>query len=158
MGQNTSFLIQCVVVRPICCHSFFCRQLMFLCLGNFLVYARRCPRSFPIPLSSHFSLPFAAVNGSMWRKLDKTSVNYKRRKQIKWTFTGVCVLEPQQGWLHFHLREPTSHSICGSFIIYRPSPTTERFMIECDESLRAGISCLPCFEFSVFLHWAHCFE
>ncbi|PUZ39223.1 hypothetical protein GQ55_9G269200 [Panicum hallii var. hallii] len=38
-----------------------------------------------------------------------------------------------------HLHGPTSHSICGNFLIYKPSPTSERFMFEHDESLRADL-------------------
>ncbi|KAL5642190.1 hypothetical protein ACJX0J_001458, partial (mitochondrion) [Zea mays] len=38
-----------------------------------------------------------------------------------------------------HLHGPTSHSICGNFMIYKPSPTSERFMFEHDESLRADL-------------------
>ncbi|KAJ3667759.1 hypothetical protein LUZ61_021810 [Rhynchospora tenuis] len=39
-----------------------------------------------------------------------------------------------------HLHGPTSHSICGNLIIYKPSPTSERFIFEHDESLRADLS------------------
>ncbi|KAJ1680615.1 hypothetical protein LUZ63_010665 [Rhynchospora breviuscula] len=39
-----------------------------------------------------------------------------------------------------HLHGPTSHSICGNLIIYKPSPTSERFILEHDESLRADLS------------------
>jgi hypothetical protein len=38
-----------------------------------------------------------------------------------------------------HLHGPTFHSICGNFMIYKPSPTSERFMFEHDESLRADL-------------------
>nr|YP_010883770.1 cytochrome c maturation protein CcmFc [Pandanus odorifer]WIW39615.1 cytochrome c maturation protein CcmFc [Pandanus odorifer] len=38
-----------------------------------------------------------------------------------------------------HLHGPTSHSICGNLMIYKPSPTSNRFMFEHDESLRAGL-------------------
>nr|WRO38787.1 cytochrome c biogenesis FC [Dracaena cochinchinensis] len=38
-----------------------------------------------------------------------------------------------------HLHGPTSHSICGNFMIYKPSPTSDRFMFEHDESLRADL-------------------
>ncbi|KAG2611573.1 hypothetical protein PVAP13_4KG104105 [Panicum virgatum] len=38
-----------------------------------------------------------------------------------------------------HLHGPTSHSICGNFLIYKPSPTSKRFMFEHDESLRADL-------------------
>ena len=38
-----------------------------------------------------------------------------------------------------HLHGPTSHSICGKFFIYKPSSTSERFMFEHDESLRAAL-------------------
>ena len=38
-----------------------------------------------------------------------------------------------------HLHGPTSHSICGNLMIYKPSPTSERFMFEHDESLRADL-------------------
>jgi hypothetical protein len=36
-----------------------------------------------------------------------------------------------------HLHGPTSHSICGNLIIYKPSP---RFIFSHDESLRADLS------------------
>jgi len=39
-----------------------------------------------------------------------------------------------------HLHGPTFHSICGNLIIYKPSPTSERFILEHDESLRADLS------------------
>nr|YP_009730990.1 cytochrome c biogenesis FC [Epirixanthes elongata]QBB73135.1 cytochrome c biogenesis FC [Epirixanthes elongata] len=35
-----------------------------------------------------------------------------------------------------HLHGPTSHSICGNLMIYKPSLTNDRFMFEHDESLR----------------------
>lgn len=38
-----------------------------------------------------------------------------------------------------HLHGPTSHSICGNFMIYKPSLTNDRFMFEHDESLRADL-------------------
>jgi hypothetical protein len=38
-----------------------------------------------------------------------------------------------------HLHGPTFHSICGNFLIYKPSSTSERFMFEHDESLRADL-------------------
>jgi hypothetical protein len=38
-----------------------------------------------------------------------------------------------------HLHGPTSHSICGNLMIYKPSPTSNRFMFEHDESLRADL-------------------
>uniref|UniRef100_A0A453I065 Uncharacterized protein n=1 Tax=Aegilops tauschii subsp. strangulata TaxID=200361 RepID=A0A453I065_AEGTS len=38
-----------------------------------------------------------------------------------------------------HLHGPTSHSICGNLMIYKPSPMSERFMFEHDESLRADL-------------------
>nr|BCT42608.1 cytochrome c biogenesis FC [Musa acuminata subsp. microcarpa] len=38
-----------------------------------------------------------------------------------------------------HLHGPTSHSICGNLIIYKPSPTSDRLMLEHDESLRADL-------------------
>ena len=38
-----------------------------------------------------------------------------------------------------HLHGPTSHSICGNLMIYKPSPTSDRFMFEHDESLRADL-------------------
>jgi len=38
-----------------------------------------------------------------------------------------------------HLHGPTFHSICGNLMIYKPSPTSERFMFEHDESLRADL-------------------
>ncbi|XBI39804.1 hypothetical protein VPH35_124497 [Triticum aestivum] len=38
-----------------------------------------------------------------------------------------------------HLHGPTSHSICGNLMIYKPSPTSERFMFEHDESLCADL-------------------
>ncbi|XBI29627.1 hypothetical protein VPH35_053575 [Triticum aestivum] len=38
-----------------------------------------------------------------------------------------------------HLHGPTSHSICGNLMIYKPSTTSERFMFEHDESLRADL-------------------
>nr|BCT43035.1 cytochrome c biogenesis FC [Musa itinerans var. formosana] len=38
-----------------------------------------------------------------------------------------------------HLHGPTSHSICGNLIIYKPSPTSDRFMLEHDESLSADL-------------------
>nr|BCT42997.1 cytochrome c biogenesis FC [Musa velutina] len=38
-----------------------------------------------------------------------------------------------------HLHGPTSHSICGNLIVYKPSPTSDRFMLEHDESLRADL-------------------
>nr|ULM64083.1 cytochrome c biogenesis Fc [Schisandra chinensis]UXN84101.1 cytochrome c biogenesis FC [Kadsura japonica] len=36
-----------------------------------------------------------------------------------------------------HLHGPTSHSICGNLMIYKPSLTNDRLMFEHDESLRA---------------------
>nr|YP_010932231.1 cytochrome c biogenesis FC [Hedyosmum orientale]WKT05462.1 cytochrome c biogenesis FC [Hedyosmum orientale] len=36
-----------------------------------------------------------------------------------------------------HLHGPTSHSICGNFMIYKPSLTNDRLIFEHDESLRA---------------------
>jgi hypothetical protein len=41
-----------------------------------------------------------------------------------------------------HLHGPTSHSIMGNFIIYKPSLTNDRRMFEHDESLRADLSCI----------------
>nr|UDH53968.1 cytochrome c biogenesis FC [Hemerocallis citrina] len=38
-----------------------------------------------------------------------------------------------------HLHGPTSHGICGNLMIYKPSPTSDRFMFEHDESLRADL-------------------
>nr|BCT43274.1 cytochrome c biogenesis FC [Musa coccinea] len=38
-----------------------------------------------------------------------------------------------------HLHGPTSHSICGNLLIYKPSPTSDRFMLEHDESLRLDL-------------------
>lgn len=38
-----------------------------------------------------------------------------------------------------HLHGPTSHSICGNFMIYKRSLTTDRLMFEHDESLRADL-------------------
>nr|UXC96450.1 cytochrome c biogenesis FC [Amorphophallus albus] len=38
-----------------------------------------------------------------------------------------------------HLHGPTSHSICGNLMIYKPSLTNDRFMFEHDESLRADL-------------------
>nr|UFH78290.1 cytochrome c biogenesis FC [Chlorophytum comosum] len=41
-----------------------------------------------------------------------------------------------------HLHGPTSHSICGNFLIYKPSPLIvkgDRFIFEHDESLRADL-------------------
>nr|BCT43160.1 cytochrome c biogenesis FC [Musa x formobisiana] len=38
-----------------------------------------------------------------------------------------------------HLHGPTSHSICGNLLIYKPSPTSDRFMLEHDESLRTDL-------------------
>nr|BCT43426.1 cytochrome c biogenesis FC [Ensete glaucum] len=38
-----------------------------------------------------------------------------------------------------HLHGPTSHSICGNLMIYKPSPTSDRFMLEHDSSLRADL-------------------
>nr|WBN94485.1 CcmFc [Rhodiola wallichiana] len=38
-----------------------------------------------------------------------------------------------------HLHGPTSHSICGNFLIYKPSLTNDRLMFEHDESLRADL-------------------
>nr|WGH58919.1 cytochrome c maturation protein [Sapria himalayana] len=38
-----------------------------------------------------------------------------------------------------HLHGPTSHSICGNLMIYKPSLTSDRLMFEHDESLRADL-------------------
>ena len=38
-----------------------------------------------------------------------------------------------------HLHGPTFHSICGNFMIYKPSLTNDRLMFEHDESLRADL-------------------
>ncbi|PWA60563.1 cytochrome c-type biogenesis protein CcmF, mitochondrion (mitochondrion) [Artemisia annua] len=38
-----------------------------------------------------------------------------------------------------YLHGPTSHSICGNFLIYKPSPTNDRLMFEDDESLRVDL-------------------
>nr|YP_010362975.1 cytochrome c biogenesis FC [Fragaria tibetica]UNS17123.1 cytochrome c biogenesis FC [Fragaria tibetica] len=38
-----------------------------------------------------------------------------------------------------HLHGPTSHSICGNLMIYKPSLTNDRLMFEHDESLRADV-------------------
>lgn len=38
-----------------------------------------------------------------------------------------------------HLHGPTSHSICGNFMIYKPSLTNDRLMFKHDESLRADL-------------------
>nr|AVI15746.1 cytochrome c biogenesis FC [Nymphaea colorata] len=38
-----------------------------------------------------------------------------------------------------HLHGPTSHSICGNLMIYKPSLTQNRLMFEHDESLRADL-------------------
>ncbi|CAK7324397.1 unnamed protein product [Dovyalis caffra] len=38
-----------------------------------------------------------------------------------------------------HLHGPTSHSICGNLMIYKPSLTNDRLMFEHDESLRADL-------------------
>lgn len=38
-----------------------------------------------------------------------------------------------------HLHGPTSHSICGNLLIYKPSLTNDRLMFEHDESLRADL-------------------
>nr|WGU13408.1 cytochrome c biogenesis FC [Dipodium fevrellii] len=38
-----------------------------------------------------------------------------------------------------HLHGPTFHSICGNFLLSQPSPTSNRFMFEHDESLRADL-------------------
>jgi len=38
-----------------------------------------------------------------------------------------------------HLHGPTSHSIFGNFFLSKPSPTSDRFMFEHDESLRADL-------------------
>nr|WFQ81703.1 cytochrome c maturation protein CcmFc [Coptis chinensis]WFQ81719.1 cytochrome c maturation protein CcmFc [Coptis omeiensis] len=38
-----------------------------------------------------------------------------------------------------HLHGPTSHSICGNLMIYKPSLTNDRLMFEHDESLRAAL-------------------
>nr|QKI32018.1 cytochrome c biogenesis FC [Ombrophytum subterraneum] len=38
-----------------------------------------------------------------------------------------------------HLHGPASHSICGHFMIYKPSLTNDRFRFEYDESLRADL-------------------
>ena len=38
-----------------------------------------------------------------------------------------------------HLHGPTSHSICGNLMIYKPSLTNDRLMFEHDESLRAHV-------------------
>nr|BDV12065.1 putative cytochrome c biogenesis [Dendrobium wilsonii] len=38
-----------------------------------------------------------------------------------------------------HLHGPTFHSICGNFLLSKPSPTSDRFMFEHDESLRADL-------------------
>nr|BDI13109.1 cytochrome c biogenesis FC [Begonia coptidifolia] len=44
-----------------------------------------------------------------------------------------------------HLHGPTSHSICGHFMIYKPSLTNDRLVFEHDESLRADL--LPIIHF-----------
>nr|WMV85543.1 cytochrome c biogenesis FC [Dendrobium officinale] len=38
-----------------------------------------------------------------------------------------------------HLHGPTFHSICGNFLLSKPSPTSDRFMFEHDESLRVDL-------------------
>lgn len=38
-----------------------------------------------------------------------------------------------------HLHGPTFHSICGNLMIYKPSLTNDRLMLEHDESLRADL-------------------
>ncbi|KAK8968932.1 hypothetical protein KSP40_PGU015996 [Platanthera guangdongensis] len=38
-----------------------------------------------------------------------------------------------------HLHGPTFHGICGNFLLSKPSPTSDRFMFEHDESLRADL-------------------
>ncbi|GKB63406.1 cytochrome c biogenesis FC [Tanacetum coccineum] len=38
-----------------------------------------------------------------------------------------------------YLHGPTSHSICGNFLIYKPSLTNDRLMFEDDESLRVDL-------------------
>nr|AQK77843.2 cytochrome c biogenesis FC [Lophophytum mirabile subsp. bolivianum] len=38
-----------------------------------------------------------------------------------------------------HLHGPTSHSICGNFMIYKPSLTNDHLMFDHDESLRADL-------------------
>lgn len=38
-----------------------------------------------------------------------------------------------------HLHGPTFHSICGNFMIYKPSRTNDRLIFEHDESLRADL-------------------
>ncbi len=38
-----------------------------------------------------------------------------------------------------HLHGPTSHSICGNLMIYKPSRKNDRFMFEHDEELRADL-------------------
>ncbi|RRT65128.1 hypothetical protein B296_00029130 [Ensete ventricosum] len=38
-----------------------------------------------------------------------------------------------------HLHGPTSHSICGNLMIYKPSPTSDHYYYYHDESLRADL-------------------
>nr|WNH36832.1 cytochrome c biogenesis FC [Gastrodia uraiensis] len=38
-----------------------------------------------------------------------------------------------------HLHGPTFHGICGNFLLSKPSTTSDRFMLEHDESLRADL-------------------
>nr|YP_009316006.1 cytochrome c biogenesis FC [Cocos nucifera]AOX13000.1 cytochrome c biogenesis FC [Cocos nucifera] len=57
-----------------------------------------------------------------------------------------------------HLHGPTSHSICGNLMIYKSSPTSDRFMFEHDESLRADllpINFPPSYENGKLEHFLH---
>lgn len=54
-----------------------------------------------------------------------------------------------------HLHGPTSHSICGNFMIYKPSPTSDRFMFEHDESLRADLLPPASYENRKLEHFPH---
>nr|UFX34230.1 cytochrome c biogenesis FC [Zygophyllum fabago] len=57
-----------------------------------------------------------------------------------------------------HLHGPTSHSICGNLIIYKPSLTNDRLMFEHDESLRADllpINCPASYENGKLEHFLH---
>ncbi|KAL5696889.1 hypothetical protein ACHQM5_031252 [Ranunculus cassubicifolius] len=55
-----------------------------------------------------------------------------------------------------HLHGPTSHSICGNLMIYKPSLTNDRLMFEHDESLRADLLPIPAsYENGKLEHFLH---
>nr|QOD41091.1 cytochrome c biogenesis FC [Larix sibirica] len=125
-----------------------------------------------VPLEAEFGLEARSLANPTSRLLMAVGPGYYRKASMNMNLShgGVCIFImgviststekiqftqrlPLGSELHMgkelfclrgidHLHGPTFHSICGNFMIYKPS-LTNPFMFEHDESLRAIIDLLP---------------